>query len=128
MDSKACLYRSVFLLLTLVSCTTLALRPIPSLSSSNDTGRYVDFQEQACRAPILGSGNIGLSLRVFNFIFRPACWTCEPRVFLFFVAMALPLALLWSEGWANVAVFVWAIGILISAIGFELQTNALRQS
>lgn len=78
--------------------------------------------------PPLGRDQASIPQRSFNFIFRPACWAGEPRIFLFLVGMALPIALLISKGWTNEATLCLAIGFLLSSVGFELATNALRQA
>jgi hypothetical protein len=69
-----------------------------------------------------------LPQRAFNFVVRPACLAQENRFFLFFVAIILPVSLLLFGEWDRDAAVFLVLGFLTSAVGFELSTNALRQS
>jgi hypothetical protein len=51
----------------------------------------------------------------------------NPRLFLFYVAMAVPVALLLFANWNHEGTLLLAGGMLISMIGIEFMTNALRQ-
>jgi hypothetical protein len=128
----------------------LSLRSIPSLDDLNDTGRYVANQVQACSLPFLGSSSVThdsslvlhahfdnltaagdpsltLSARAWDWVNRPACLGGSPRVFLFYVAMAVPTALLLFANWDHEATLLLALGFLLSTVAFDFMSNALRQ-
>jgi hypothetical protein len=118
----------IFVAAAILYCGALSLRPIPKTTANNDTGRYVANQEEACRFAVLADDSEALPQRAFNFIARPACLGEQNRVFLFFVAIILPISFLLFGEWDHDAAVFLALGLLTSAVGFELATNALRQS
>jgi hypothetical protein len=124
---KPILYRILFASIAVTFCMALAFRPIPDIVANNDTGRYVEHQTDACKAPILRDDELTLSQKMFNLYARPVCWTGQPRVFMFWAALALPLALLLFGDWRTGSSVVLATGLLLSVSGFEIMTNALRQ-
>jgi hypothetical protein len=144
-NSKGFTFRLSFGLAATLIALALCFRPIPSITSSNDTGRYVSNQSQACALPLTGSSWVthdstvvldpsliadpttSVSLRIFDWIMRPACLGGEPRIFLFWAALPLPLAFLLFAGWKRDATLLIAGGLLSSSVGFEFMTNALRQ-
>jgi hypothetical protein len=144
-NSKVFTLRLSFAVAATLLALALCLRPIPSLTSSNDTGRYVANQLQACVLPVAGNSwvthdstvvlnpsliadpTVSLSLRIFDWIMRPACLGGEPRVFLFLAALPLPITFLLFAGWNREATLLIAGGLLCSSVGFEFMTNALRQ-
>lgn len=145
MTSKVFTFRLWFAGTALLIALALCFRPIPSITASNDTGRYVKNQLQACALPLAGGSWVthdstvvlnpsliadpttSLSLRIFDAIMRPACLGDEPRVFLFVAALPLPLTFLLFAGWNREATLLIASGLLGSSVGFEFMTNALRQ-
>jgi EpsG family len=147
---KAALLRLIFVTCAIVLSIGLSLRPIPGLDDTNDTGRYVANQAQACSLPFSGSSavihdssivlrahfdnltaagdpSLTISARAWDWINRPACLGGSSRVFLFYVAMAVPIALLFFANWDYEATLLVALGLLLSTVGFEFMTNALRQ-
>jgi hypothetical protein len=118
----------IFVAAAILYCAALSLRPIPKTTANNDTGRYVANQEEACRFAALADDSEALPQRAFNFVARPACLGEENRFFLFFVAIILPVSFLLFGQWDHDAAVFLALGLLTSAVGFELATNALRQS
>jgi hypothetical protein len=124
---RSILFRIIFAVVALGYCIALSFRPIPAIDADNDTGRYVEHQTEACKAPILQDDEIILSQKMFNLYSRPVCWTGEPRVFMLWAALALPLALLLFGDWREGSCVVLAVGLLLSVSGFEIMTNALRQ-
>jgi hypothetical protein len=67
------------------------------------------------------------SLRAFDWIMRPACLGNEPRLFLFCASLPLPISFLLFANWEREGTLLVAGGLLISTVGFEFMTNALRQ-
>jgi hypothetical protein len=118
----------IFVAAAILYCAALSLRPIPKTTANNDTGRYVANQEEACRFAVLADDSEALPQRAFNFVVRPACLGEENRFFLFFVAIILPISFLLFGQWDHDAAVFLVLGLLTSAVGFELSTNALRQS
>jgi hypothetical protein len=127
-SSRMVLMKVIFVAAAILYCAALSLRPIPKTTANNDTGRYVANQEEACRFAALADDSEALPQRAFNFVVRPACLAQENRFFLFFVAIILPVSLLLFGEWDRDAAVFLVLGFLTSAVGFELATNALRQS
>jgi len=145
LNSKAATLRVAFAGAAILVTLGLSFRPIPSATASNDTGRYVGNQLQACALPISGTSWVthdssvvlnpsliadpseSFSLRAFDWIMRPACLGNEPRLFLFCASLALPISFLLFADWKREGTLLVACGLLISTIGFEFMTNALRQ-
>jgi EpsG family len=119
--------RRFFGYLSLLLCVIFAYRPIPALEDTNDTGRYVAFQQDACGSAIADDDS-SLQQWTFNVLLRPTCVSRGPRLFLFVVSAALPFALLAFGNWNPKGAVFLAAGFLISVVGFELSTNALRQA
>lgn len=126
-DREAFRLRRLFACLALLVCLILAYRPIPDVLASNDTGRYVASQEDACSMPVFGD-DAGIQQWTFNVLVRPTCWSGGPRLFLLFVGMALPLALVAFGEWRSDGALLLAAAMFLSVAGFELETNALRQA
>jgi len=127
MQSKSLLLRLAGLLVAVLFCFALSLRPIPGLRAPNDTGRYVASFRAVCE---LGSSAARLPVLdhpFFNFISRLLCWSGEPRVWLFLLGVAVPFTLISFGEWNRDSTFVVAVSYLFSSIGFELMTNAMRQ-
>jgi hypothetical protein len=147
---KAAFLRLIFATSAVVLSIGVSFRPIPSLGDANDSGRYVANQIQACALPFSGSSSVNHdssivlhfaydtlvaagdralspSMRVWDWLMRPACLGGSPRIFLFYVAMAVPIALLVFANWDHEATLLLALGFLLSTVGFEFMTNALRQ-
>jgi hypothetical protein len=147
---KAALLRLIFATCAILLSIGLSLRPIPGLDDRNDTGRYVANQVQACSLPFWGSSavthdssivlrahfdnltaagdpSLTFSARAWDWINRPACLGGSPRVFLFYVAMAVPMALLLFANWEHEATLLLALGLMVSTVGFEFMANTLRQ-
>ena len=118
--------RIFFLLLASAVAGFLAFRPIPSIFSTNDTGRYVAEFGQQCKKPVLDSGQNKISWQLFHAMLRPACWIGGKHLFLFLAAMAMPFAFLLFGVWGGEG-FLLSAAALFSLVGFELGTNALRQ-
>lgn len=150
MTKKAALLRLIFATCAIALSIGLSLRPIPSLDDINDTGRYVANQVQACSLPFSGSSAVShdssivlhsaydnltaagdrsltISARAWDWINRPACLGDSPRVFLFYVAMAVPIAFLFFANWDHEATLLLALGFLLSTVEFDFMSNALRQ-
>lgn len=150
MSKRASFFRLMYATCAILVSLGMSCRPIPSVTAPNDTGRYVANQLQACALPPLGSssvihdssvilhsawgsviasGNPALPLtwRAFDLLMRPACAAKEPYFFLFCTAMAIPFALLFFADWNQEAVFLVAIALLFSTVGFEFMNNALRE-
>jgi hypothetical protein len=150
MSSRAVLPRLTFAACAILVSLGLSFRHIPTDADPNDTGRYVGNQLQACALPASGDSSvthdssvvlhshwgtlpaagdpsITLPMRAFNLLMRPACLGGNPRLFLFWAAMAVPAALLLFANWNREGTLLVAGGMLISTVGFEFMTNALRQ-
>jgi hypothetical protein len=150
MSSRAFLLRVTFAACAILVCLGLSFRHIPADTDPNDTGRYVGNQLQACalpasgkspvthdssvvlhstRGPLIGAGESTLTfpLMAFNLLMRPTCLDGNPRLFLFCAAMAIPVGFLFFADWNREGTFLIAGGMLVSMIGFDLMTNALRQ-
>jgi hypothetical protein len=126
-DREAFRLRRWFAYLSLIICVVLAFRPIPSILDSNDTGRYVAYQEDACSSPVYGD-EAGAQQWTFELLMRPTCQLGGARVFLLVVASALPIAFIAFGEWRRKGSLLLAAGLLVSVVGFELTTNALRQA
>jgi hypothetical protein len=147
---KAALLRLVFASCAILVSIGMSFRHIPSLEDPNDTGRYVANQIQACELPFSGSSSLNhdsslvlhsayenltaagdrsltLSMRIWDWLMRPACWGGSPRFFLFYAAMAFPMALLLFANWEHESTLILAAGMLFSTVGFEFVNNVLRQ-
>jgi hypothetical protein len=147
---KAAVLRLIFATCAILVSIGMSLRPIPNVTEPNDTGRYVANQIQACALPFSGSSSLDHdssivlhsnydnltaagdrsltpSMRVWDWLMRPACLGRSPRFFLFYAAMALPLALLLFANWEREGTLLLAGGMLLSTNGFEFMNNALRQ-
>jgi hypothetical protein len=127
LNSRAFFLRIAFITVAFPAVLLLSLRPIPTQGSMNDTGRYVANQAEACSLPLEGDDSLSLPLKVFNLIMRPACWVPEPAVFLFIAGISLPLALVVFGRWSSEGAVLLAVSALLSTVGFEFLTNALRQ-
>lgn len=119
----------MFALVASVFCFVLALRPVPALNSPNDTGRYVEGMHQFCAGSevALAEGK-NWSYKLFYFATYASCWTKSTEIFMFEVALFLPLIFLlcvtkWHRG-----VFLWGCSLMFSVTGLEMMTNALRQN
>lgn len=123
---------AVFALVAFAFCLLLALRPIPSEKSANDTVRYVSGLHQYCGNALSDSGLINkqinkeISYQIFYSTVSPACWADSDGIFLFEVAAFLPLMFLLFSPWRNGTV-LWACSLMFSVYGLELMTNAMRQ-
>lgn len=119
---------SSFALVAVLVCLLLAFRPIPNADSANDTVRYVDDLHQYCGRGISENRQLNkeISFQFFYFFTAPACLADSDGVFLFEVALFLPLMFLFFSSWRNGA-FLWACSLLFSVYGLELMTNAMRQ-
>jgi hypothetical protein len=126
-DSNPIRLRRLFAYLALVVCGALAFRPIPGLLDSNDTGRYVTLQEDACQSSV-SDDDSGIQQWTFDLLARPACWSGGPKLFLLFVGAALPVAFIILGEWETEGALLLAAGLLLSVVGFELATNAMRQA
>lgn len=118
-----------FFLLALLFCVFLSLRPIPTVDSPNDTGRYVEGFHEYCNAnslPDLASSD-SYSYKIFYLTTSPACVLGSDRTFLIEIASILPLSFLIFSKWRR-GTFLWASSALFSVYGVELATNAMRQS
>lgn len=150
MSSRAAILRLIFAACAISVALGLSFRPIPSDDAPNDTGRYVGNQLQACALPASGNSSVThdstvaihsawgtlpgagepfmtVPMRAFNLLMRPACVGGNPRLFLFWAAMALPVALLLFANWNLEGTLLLAGGMLFSTVGFEFMNNALRQ-
>jgi hypothetical protein len=126
-DKRAIRLRRLFAYLALAVCGALAFRPIPGLLDSNDTGRYVTFQEDACQSS-LSDDDAGIQQWTFDLLARPACLSGGPKLFLLLVGGALPVAFIIFGEWKTEGALLLAAGLLLSVVGFELATNAMRQA
>ena len=150
MTKKAALLRLIFATCAILVSIGMSFRTIPSLADPNDTGRYVANQIQACKLPFSGSSSLDhdssivlhsaydnltaagdrsltLSMRVWDWLMRPACLGGSPRSFLFCTAMAFPVAFLLFANWDREGTLLLAAGMLFSTVGFEFVNNVLRQ-
>lgn len=128
LNSRAFFLRVAYLCLAFPLILALSLRPIPTQGSTNDTGRYVANQAEACALPALTADAApSLPQRVFNVIMRPTCWVPVPAVFLFLAGISIPLALVLFGRWGHQACLLIAVSVLLSTVGFEFATNTLRE-
>lgn len=118
-----------FALTALIFCLLLSFRPVPSIASDNDTGRYVQRLHESCRGYELGEDiqNRGSSYWMFYAATSPACLVKSDSFFMFEVAAFLPLMFILFAKWGN-GTFLWASSLLFSVTGLELMTNAMRQN
>jgi hypothetical protein len=118
----------VFALISLIACVLLAVRPIPSLESLNDTGRYVNELHGYCAGAPTNDilQNRKISFEIFYFFTSPSCLIESNKLFLFLVASCVPLMFLMFSSWKN-GTIIWASSLLFSMYGVELMTNAMRQ-
>ncbi|MBC3868949.1 EpsG family protein [Undibacterium oligocarboniphilum] len=117
----------LFLILATSFASLLASRPIPSIDNPSDTGRYVHYLHQYCNDYIDEQNeDKELSFKLFYSFSIGACGTQLDWLFLFQVAMLLPLFFLLFSKWRN-GTFLWACAIMFSMFGLELMTNAMRQ-
>ena len=86
---------SAFALIAVAFCVLLSFRPIPSMDSANDTGRYVTDLHQFCTGSFSSDIiNKEISYKVFYAVTSPACLSGSDGVFLFEVAAFLPSGLI----------------------------------
>jgi hypothetical protein len=119
--------RALFIAIALVGAGLLALRPIPSLQASNDTGRYVYEFKNQCASATGAVSRADLSWETFNFLTRTLCVFNNERAFMFFLALVVPAVFLCFGRWGDLSV-TWALAATFSFFGMEFATNALRQS
>lgn len=117
----------VFLLLAVLVCGLLTLRPIPSIYANNDTGRYVDTYHQVCRAPVSFDWSNRLTWETYNLFTIPVCLVENNTIYLFIFAIPVPLAFFMFGIWRKGSLLM-ACAYLFSFACFEFMTNALRQS
>lgn len=128
LNSQAFFLRVAFLCLAFPLVVVLSLRPIPTQGSGNDTGRYIANQAEACSLPAFTADAApSLPDRVFNLMMRPLCWAPLPAAFLFIAGISIPFALVVFGEWKHQGAFLIAVSVLLSTVGFEFATNALRQ-
>ena len=121
------LQRLAFALITVAFCVLLAFRPIPVVDSVNDTERYVTGLHQYCTSSFFSDLiNQEISYQIFYGVASPACATGSDGIFLFEVALYLPLMFLLFSAWRKGTLF-WACSLFFSVFGLELMTNAMRQ-
>ncbi|MFZ6848623.1 EpsG family protein [Undibacterium sp. RuRC25W] len=127
MNSSQSLPRLIFGILAVIVCLILSFRPIPSLYSDNDTGRYVDSLHLYC-AGVEDARFHGkeASFEFFYAVTSPACLVQSDGLFLLEVAFFSPLIFLLFVKWKE-DTFLWACSILFSMVGIELMINAMRQ-
>lgn len=120
--------RSLFALTAAAFCLFLSFRPIPSVFSNNDTGRYVEGFRGYC-AGTVGENEEGkaVSYSLFYAAASPACLVKSNSLLLFEVAAFLPLIFLLFVKWRK-GTLLWAYSLMFSMVGLELMTNAMRQS
>ena len=117
-----------FAIISSLFCFLLSLRPVPSVDHPNDTGRYVHYLHEYCGGFIdQQNEDKELSFSFFYSFTSAACVVKSDSVFLFQVAILLPLFFLIFSKWRN-GTFLWALTLLLSMFGIELMTNAMRQS
>ncbi|MFH2123681.1 MAG: EpsG family protein [Pseudomonadota bacterium] len=118
----------LFALTATIFCLVLAFRPIPTIDSDNDTGRYMHMLHLYCAGSVGEKiANRAISFAMFNAITSPACLFKSDGFFLFEVAAFLPLMFLLFAKWRK-GTFFWACSLMFSVFGLELMTNAMRQS
>lgn len=119
---------SCFALIGVLVCLLLAFRPIPKADSANDTVRYVSDLHQYCGGGLSNGMQLNkeISYQFFYSVTSIACLADSDGVFLFEVALFLPLMFLLFASWKN-GTLLWACGLLFSVYGLELMTNAMRQ-
>jgi EpsG family len=107
----------------------LAARPIPTLASSNDTGRYVADFIAYCNNKEVYESSISqiISYKIFYFFTAASCVGDLKRLFLFQIAFLTPIVFLLFSKWTS-GTLPWSLGLLISVFGLELMTNAMRQN
>jgi hypothetical protein len=127
LNRKTFFLRSLFAGFALLFVGIIALRPVPSVSAPNDTGRYVATQLESCTLPTDEVESLNLSWRSFNLLMQPACVSGEPRFFLLCVGLALPVGLLMFANWDRLGTLILSSALIVSTVGFEFMTNALRQ-
>src|SRR5208282_529093 len=127
LDENALRLLRLFACLSFLLCAVFAFRPIPSVDDSNDTGRYVAEQEDACSSPVAGD-DAGTQQWTFEVLMRPTCWLGGQKVFLLVIGSALPMVFLAFGEWRAKGALILAAGLFLSVVGFELTTNALRQA
>ncbi|MGA8727295.1 MAG: EpsG family protein, partial [Terracidiphilus sp.] len=70
---------------------------------------------------------LNLSHRAFDILMQPACVSGGPRFFMLCAALALPGGLLLFANWSRLGTLTLSCALIVSTVGFELMTNALRQ-
>jgi hypothetical protein len=104
----------------------LALRPITSISSGNDTGRYISEMYAYCSGQF---SQTGFNVRSFSFMLMyeltGSCLLQSERFFLFLTAFFTPAAYLCFAEWKR-GDWLIAAAATLSIYGFEMMTNALR--
>jgi hypothetical protein len=117
----------LFIGTALIVAGFLALRPIPSLQASNDTGRYVYEFKKQCASESGAVSRADLSWETFRILTRPLCVFDHERAFMFFLSLVVPAVFLCFGRWGHLSV-IWAVAATFSFVGMEFATNALRQS
>lgn len=119
--------RALFILIALLGAGLLMLRPIPTLESSNDTGRYIYAYQKQCAGQVgpFGEGNV--SWHAFRVLTGPLCIYADERAFMFFIALVIPAIFVLFGRWEN-TYLIWALAGTFNFFSFELATNALRQA
>lgn len=125
--AKRLLAKLFAIALVLLAGLLAAARPIPSVYSSNDTGRYLGEFWLACASGADQVGLVGTSWFIFQLTASMFCWDESGRVLLFVMASCLPLTLI-AVAPSDVSRSALAIAVVFSVYVFELATNALRQS
>jgi hypothetical protein len=119
--------RVLFILIALFGAGLLMLRPVPTLESSNDTGRYIYAYQKQCAGQTgpFGEGNV--SWHAFRVLTGPLCIYADERAFMFFIALLIPVIFVLFGGWEK-PYLIWALAGTFNFFSFELATNALRQA
>lgn len=119
--------RATFVLIALIGAVLLTQRPIPTLESPNDTGRYVYSYQKQCAGQSGPFGEEDVSWQAFRALTGPLCVYDDERAFMFFLSLAIPLIFLSFGRWEN-SYLIWALAGTFNFFSFELATNALRQA
>lgn len=125
--NRALFDKLIFFSLAFSVCFLLSFRPIPSLTSTNDTGRYVEeFYSYCSGAAGARASKNEISYSLFFLVTNPACLGMSEALFLFEVSIFVPLIFLLFSKW-RIGTFFLACAGVISVFGLELMTNAMRQ-
>lgn len=116
----------IFAILSIAISVIVAMRPIPSVTEPNDTGRYLMHYNKVCQVGIRALSAESPFEKIYYGILVPLCPIMGQRGFMFLSALLPLIALLLFISWRP-GTFIYALALPLSVPYFELATNALRQ-